>query len=72
MTAAERAERAARADVLCQQAYASVGAPEVGVALVAVGGYGREELFYSGAYRVFEDPADLLAHLDEVGVRRAR
>jgi HAD superfamily hydrolase (TIGR01509 family) len=34
------------------------------------GGYGREELFYSGAHRVFEDPADLLAHLDEVGVRR--
>jgi hypothetical protein len=22
-----------------------------------------------GAYRVYEDPADLLAHLDEVGVR---
>ena len=34
------------------------------------GGYGREELIYSGAYRVYEDPADLLAHLDEVGVRR--
>src|SRR4051794_32728863 len=44
MTAAERAERAAAADVLCQQAYADVGAPETGVALVAVGGYGREEL----------------------------
>jgi [protein-PII] uridylyltransferase len=44
MTAAERAERAARADALCRDAYASVGAPEVGVALVAVGGYGREEL----------------------------
>ena len=24
----------------------------------------------SGAFRVYEDPADLLAHLDEVGVRR--
>jgi HAD superfamily hydrolase (TIGR01549 family) len=34
------------------------------------GGYGREELIYSGAYRVYEDPLDLLAHLDEVGVRR--
>ena len=44
MTAAQRAERAAEADALCQAAYASVGAPEVGVALVAVGGYGREEL----------------------------
>ncbi|HET6168256.1 MAG TPA: [protein-PII] uridylyltransferase, partial [Marmoricola sp.] len=44
MTAAERADRAARADALCQEAYSSVGAPETGVALVAVGGYGREEL----------------------------
>ena len=34
------------------------------------GGYGREELIYSGAYRVYEDPLDLLRHLDEVGVRR--
>ena len=41
----------------------------LGIGLLS-GGYGREELFYSGAYRVFEDPADLLAHLDEVGVRR--
>jgi hypothetical protein len=23
----------------------------------------------AGAYRVYKDPADLLAHLDEVGVR---
>jgi phosphoglycolate phosphatase-like HAD superfamily hydrolase len=43
----------------------------LGIGLLS-GGYGREELFYSGAYRVFEDPADLLAHLDEVGVRRPR
>jgi HAD superfamily hydrolase (TIGR01509 family) len=41
----------------------------LGIGLLS-GGYGREELFYSGAHRVFEDPADLLAHLDEVGVRR--
>ncbi len=33
------------------------------------GGYGQEELERAGAYRVYEDPADLLAHLDEVGVR---
>ena len=33
------------------------------------GGYGREELERAGAYRVYEDPADMLAHLDEVGVR---
>jgi HAD superfamily hydrolase (TIGR01549 family) len=42
----------------------------LGIGLLS-GGYGREELFYSGAFRVFEDPADLLAHLDEVGVRRS-
>jgi HAD superfamily hydrolase (TIGR01509 family) len=33
------------------------------------GGYGREEPERAGAYRVYEDPADLLRHLDEVGVR---
>jgi HAD superfamily hydrolase (TIGR01549 family) len=35
------------------------------------GGYGREELERAGAYRVYADPADLLDHLDEVGVRAA-
>ncbi len=33
------------------------------------GGYGAGELLEAGAYRVYEDPADLLRHLDEVGVR---
>ena len=37
---------------------------------VLSGGYGNEELERAGAYRVFEDPADLLRHLDEVGGRR--
>ena len=41
----------------------------LGIGLLS-GGYGREELERSGAYRVFEDPADLLEHLDEVGGRR--
>jgi HAD superfamily hydrolase (TIGR01549 family) len=41
----------------------------MGIGLLS-GGYGREELFYAGAFRVYEDPLDLLAHLDEVGVRR--
>lgn len=36
---------------------------------VLSGGYGREELERAGAYRVYADPADLLIHLDEVGVR---
>ena len=38
---------------------------------VLSGGYGREELEEAGAYRVYEDPADLLAHLDELGIRAA-
>ena len=29
-----------------------------------------EELERAGAYRVYDDPADLLKHIDEVGVRR--
>src|SRR5205085_11854418 len=33
------------------------------------GGYGQDELERAGAYRVYQDPADLLRHLDEVGVR---
>jgi len=41
----------------------------LGVGLLS-GGYGAEELQSAGAYRVYEDPADLHAHLDEVGVRR--
>ncbi len=40
----------------------------LGVGLLS-GGYGAEELQRAGAYRVYEDPADLLAHLDELGVR---
>ena len=41
----------------------------LGVGLLS-GGYGREELERAGAYRVYEDPADLLLHIDEVGGRR--
>jgi phosphoglycolate phosphatase-like HAD superfamily hydrolase len=40
----------------------------LGVGLLS-GGYGEEELERAGAYRVYQDPQDLLAHLDEVGVR---
>ena len=42
----------------------------LGVGLLS-GGYGEEELERAGAYRVYEDPADLHRHLDEVGVRAA-
>ncbi len=40
----------------------------LGVGLLS-GGYGREELERAGAYRVYQDPSELLRHLDEVGVR---
>ena len=36
---------------------------------VLSGGYGTGELERAGAYRVYDDPADLLEHLDEIGVR---
>ena len=41
----------------------------LGVGLLS-GGYGDEELRRAGAIRVYEDPADLLRHIDEVGGRR--
>jgi HAD superfamily hydrolase (TIGR01549 family) len=40
----------------------------LGVGLLS-GGYGEDELIRAGAYRVYQDPGDLLQHLDEVGVR---
>ena len=40
----------------------------LGVGLLS-GGYGQDELERAGAYRVYQAPADLLRHLDEVGVR---
>ena len=40
----------------------------LGVGLLS-GGYGREELERAGAFRVYEDPADLDRHLDELGIR---
>ena len=41
----------------------------LGVGLLS-GGYGAEELRQAGAIRVYEDPDDMLVHLDEVGGRR--
>jgi HAD superfamily hydrolase (TIGR01549 family) len=41
----------------------------LGIGLLS-GGYGPDELERAGAYRVFEDPRDLLYHIDEVGGRR--
>lgn len=41
----------------------------LGVGLLS-GGYGPDELRQAGAFRVYDDPADLLKHIDEVGGRR--
>ncbi len=41
----------------------------LGIGLLS-GGYGQDELERASAYRVYADPADLLVHLDEIGVRR--
>jgi phosphoglycolate phosphatase-like HAD superfamily hydrolase len=41
----------------------------LGIGLLS-GGYGQQELERASAYRVYEDPADLLNHIDEVGGRR--
>lgn len=40
----------------------------LGVGLLS-GGYGEDELQRAGAYRIYQDPLDLLQHLDEIGIR---
>jgi HAD superfamily hydrolase (TIGR01549 family) len=40
----------------------------LGIGLLS-GGYGREELERAGAFRVYNDPADLKDHLYELGIR---
>jgi HAD superfamily hydrolase (TIGR01509 family) len=42
----------------------------LGIGLLS-GGYGREELERAGALRVYDDPADMLVHLDEIAPRAA-
>jgi HAD superfamily hydrolase (TIGR01509 family) len=40
----------------------------LGIGLLS-GGYGAEELERAGALRVYDDPADMLVHLDEIAPR---
>jgi HAD superfamily hydrolase (TIGR01509 family) len=40
----------------------------LGVGLLS-GGYGEDELSRAGAFRVYEDPADMLQHIDEIAAR---
>jgi HAD superfamily hydrolase (TIGR01509 family) len=48
---------------------AAVRCRALGVGLLS-GGYGPDELRQAGSVRVYEDPADLLRRIDEVGGRR--
>lgn len=45
------------------------GLPTIGL---LTGGYSRQELLDAGAVAVYDDPADLLAHLDEALAKAAR
>jgi HAD superfamily hydrolase (TIGR01549 family) len=73
LTAAQRIEVDIRDSIVVGDSVwdllAARRANALGIGLLS-GGYSREELIYAGAFRVYEDPGDLLVHIDEVGVRR--
>ena len=48
--------------------YAAARCGALGIGLLS-GGYSRDELERAGAMRVFDDPADMLTHLDELAPR---
>ena len=72
LAAAERLKVAAEDSVVVGDSVwdllAAPRARALGVGLLS-GGYGQDELERGGAYRVYQDPADLSRHLDELGVR---
>ena len=57
-------------DVIINHQSDPAGGLARGASYATVRRYGQEELERAGAYRVYEDPADLLRHIDEVGGRR--
>ena len=63
--------RAADAYVVGDSVWDMLAARRAGVLGVGVlsGGYGTDELERAGAYRVYDDPAMLVYHLDELGIR---
>src|SRR5437899_1649661 len=71
LAAAERLKVAAEDSVVVGDSVwdllAARRARALGVGLLS-GGYGQDELERGGAYRVYQDPADLSRHLDELGV----
>jgi len=64
---------AANAYVVGDSVWDMLAARRAGMLGVGVlsGGYGTEELERAGAYRVYDDPALLMGHLDELGIRAA-
>ena len=66
-----RALQTGRSRTLTKAVLAARRAGALGVGLMS-GGYGREELERAGAYRVYADPAEMLARIDEMGVRTER
>jgi HAD superfamily hydrolase (TIGR01509 family) len=72
LTAAKRLEVPIEASVVVGDSVwdllAARRARALGVGVLS-GGYGEDELMRAGAYRVYQDPADLLQHLDELGMR---
>ena len=61
---------AGRCIVVGDAVWDHVGARRAGMLSVGVltGGYGQEELYHAGAFRVYRTVADLLANLDELGI----
>jgi HAD superfamily hydrolase (TIGR01509 family) len=75
LTAAERLGASIESSVVVGDSVwdllAAQRARALGVGVLS-GGYGEDELMRAGAYRVYQDPEDLLRHLDELGVRFAQ